>query len=348
LKGRLVANGKTNESSVTAELVLKGQDSLSGRISTGKEEIRLVSDGSTHYLYVIGNKTYERSEDPMTRPQLMAAVTGGILRAAGTWTADFLHNRKELLDSAETVARKGEQNVDGTDCEGYLLTYSGFDVTAWLTRSDPPVLRRVEVDLEKSAQSEQHGGGDITAKVQVELTDWKPNVEVKDSQFVFTPPDGVEMAKNEAEEDSLEGKQAEDFELPLLDGGTVKLSALKGKTVVLDFWATWCGPCRAAMPIIDKVAEEFAEKGVLLYAVNLEEDEAAIKGFLKSMKLNPRVALDKDGKVGRAYGATSIPSIVVVGPDGVVRKVFRGISPQFEEDLRSLLSGISKEAAPAK
>jgi len=128
----------------------------------------------------------------------------------------------------------------------------------------------------------------------------------------------------------------------------VKLSALKGKTVVLDFWATWCGPCRMAMPIVEKVTEEFAYKGVVLYAVNQQEEPEAIKKFLQSAKLNPRVALEKEGRVSRDYGVRPIPSIILIGPDGVIRKVFRGVSPQFEDELRSALSTIVKEAAPAK
>ena len=342
-KGVVVKNGKRSETNLKGEMVLGGKAGFSGHVTMEKQEIRLVSDGATHCLYLIGSKTYQKTGESITRPQLMTVVTKGVLNAAGTWVADFLHNEKDLLDNAGSVEAKGEQNIDGTACEGYLLTYTGFDVTAWLTRSDPPVLRRAEVDMQKSAQKD---GGATAANVQVDLTGWTPNVETKDSQFVFSPPDGVTAAR--PGEDPLEGKAAEDFELPLLDGGTMKLSALKGKTVVLDIWATWCGPCRRAMPIVEKVTEEFADKGVVLYAVNQGEEPEAIKKFLQTAKLNPKVALDTDGKVSRAYEATSIPRIVIVGSDGVVRKVFRGLSPQFEDDLRAALSAAVNAAAPAK
>jgi len=103
-----------------------------------------------------------------------------------------------------------------------------------------------------------------------------------------------------------------------------------------------------AMPIIDKVTAEFAEKGVVLYTVNREEDADTIKNFLQTMKLDPKVAMDKDSKVSLDYGARSIPSIILIGPDAVIRKVFRGVSPQFENDLRAALSAIIAEPAPAK
>jgi thiol-disulfide isomerase/thioredoxin len=342
-KGVVVTNGKPNETILKGEIVLRGKAGFSGHFTMEKQEIRLVSDGTTHCLYLIGGKTYQKTGESITRPQLMTVVTKGVLNAAGTWVADFLHNNKDLLENAGSVEAKGEQNIDGTACEGYLLTYPGFDVTAWLTRSDPPALRRAEVDLQKSAQKD---GNTSAANVQVDLTGWTPNVETKDSQFVFTPPDGVTEAK--PGQDPLEGKAAEDFELPLLDGGTVKLSALKGKTVVLDIWATWCGPCRRAMPIVEKVTGEFADKGVVLYAVNQGEEPEAIKKFLQTAKLNPKIAMDRDNKVSQAYGASTIPRIIIVGSDGVVRKVFRGLSPQFEDELRAVLTAAVNPAAPAK
>ena len=349
-KSTVVANGKPIEGSLKGEILLRGQNDLSCLFATGKEEVRLVSNGTTHFLYVIGSSTYEKTDRPLSRSQLMNVVSGEIFRSASAWVAEFLHNGKEVLGSAGSVEQKGEQKIDGADCDGYLLTYPGFDVTAWLVRSDPPVLRRAEIDLKKGLQSQTHEGGPVSAIVQVEVTDWKPNVETKDSQFVFTPPDGVEVAKPETETEApvLEGKPGEDFELPLLDGGTVKLSDLKGKTVVLDFWATWCGPCRMAMPVVGKVTEEFADKGVVLYTVNQREEAEAVQKYLQSTKLNPKVALDKEGKVSLAYGARSIPTIVLIGADGVIRKIFTGVSPQFEDELRGALAAIAKEAAPAK
>lgn len=345
-KGSVVTNGKPAESTLQGELALRGEKGLSSHFTVQKQEIRVVSDGTTHCLYVIGEKTYQKTDEVIPRTQLMNVLTRGVLSNAGNWTANFLHNKAEVLDKSEGVEAKGEQNIDGTDCEGYLLRYAGFDVTAWLTRSDPPVLRRAEVDLLKGVPNPGASGSPSAATVQVDITDWKPNVETTDSQFVFTPPDGVEELKPGT--DALEGKAAPDFDLPQLDGGNVKLSGLKGKTVVLDFWATWCGPCRKAMPMVEKVTEEFADRGVVLYAINQGEEPEKIKKYLESTKLNPKVLLETEGKVSRAYEANSIPRIIFIDKDGVVRKVFRGVGPDFENDLRSALSAIVGAAAPAK
>ncbi len=346
VKGTMAANGGTNDSALKGELVLRGKTGLSSLFTMQKQQIRVVSDGTTHCLYIIGDRTYQKTGEAIPRTQLMTVVTRGILNTATTWVAGFLHNKTELLDTSGNIEGKGDQNIEGTDCEGYLLSYSGFDVTAWLTHGDPPVLRRAEVDLDKSAKSQGKDSGVSSALVQVDITDWKPNVDTQDSQFVFTPPDGVEELKPGA--DVLEGKKAVDFDLPLLGGGSVKLSGLRGKSVVLDFWATWCGPCRKAMPIVDKVTEEFADRGVVLYTINQGEEPEKIEKFLAAMQLNPKVALDTEGKASRAYQANSIPRIVLIDTDGVVRKVFRGVPPQFEDALREACTALVKTTAPAK
>ena len=348
-KSVITANGQTTENSIKGEMLFRGQNDFACMFTSDSQQMRLVSNGSVHFLYPVGGKTYRRIEEPISRSQFMTAVIGGAVRAGGAWVADYLHNGKALLDAAQQVERKGEQTIGGTACEGTLLAYQGFDLTAWLTVSDPPVLRRVNVDLEKSLRNDTHGGADMSAQVQIDILDWKPNLETKDSQFTFIPPDGVELAKDEPQTDPMDGTAAKPFELPLLDGGAVKLADLKGKTVVLDFWASWCGPCRMAMPMIEKVMKEFAGKNAVLYAVNIQEDTETVKNFLRSMKLDFKVALDKDGSVGKAYGAPPIPSIFVIAPDGMIGKVFRGIGPDFENELRAAVNAaMAKEPAPAK
>lgn len=142
----------------------------------------------------------------------------------------------------------------------------------------------------------------------------------------------------------LEGKAAPDFELATSDGGKFKLSDEKGKNVViLDFWATWCGPCVKAMPVIDKVAKAFAAKGVKFVAVNLRETEADVKGFMEQHKLAPTVAMDKDGAIATQYMVSGIPQTVIVGKDGNVAKVHVGLLPDLEQQLTKELTALTAE-----
>jgi peroxiredoxin len=113
-----------------------------------------------------------------------------------------------------------------------------------------------------------------------------------------------------------EGKPAPNFKLPLLSGGEFELSSQKGKVLVLDFWATWCGPCIQSIPEWIEALSVFPESKVQLMGVNQGEPSAAIQSFLRKRGWNFTVALDASQSVGKTYGADSIPHTVIVGPDG--------------------------------
>jgi peroxiredoxin len=135
-----------------------------------------------------------------------------------------------------------------------------------------------------------------------------------------------------AETDSLKGKPAPDFTLKTNAGATVKLSALRGKVVVVDFWATWCPPCRKSLPHIQKLSADQARigKGLTVLAVNEQEPADKIDGFMKDKQFTFTVPMDSDGAVGNGYLVTGIPTTVVVGRDGVIRDVFIGFGEDSE------------------
>ena len=147
-------------------------------------------------------------------------------------------------------------------------------------------------------------------------------------------------------ESALVGKPAPDFELELMGGKKFHLSENKGKVIVLDFWATWCGPCIQAMPQIDRVTHEFADKGVQLIAVNLQETPAKISAMLERQKLSPTVALDRDGVVAAKYAANAIPQTVVIDREGKITRLFIGGGPKLGDQLREALQSLMPGEKP--
>jgi len=128
---------------------------------------------------------------------------------------------------------------------------------------------------------------------------------------------------------------APDGTLQLLDGSTVPLSSFMGqKVVVLDFWASWCGPCRKGLPMVQIVADYFAGSDVAFYAVNLREDAETVKKFFADAGLSLPVALD-DGTLSEAFGVNGIPHTVIIGKDGNIKSVHTG----FSDDLDAKLTG---------
>lgn len=115
-----------------------------------------------------------------------------------------------------------------------------------------------------------------------------------------------------------EGTEMVDFELQDLSGSTRRLSDFKGKVVFLNFWATWCGPCRFEMPSMERLYRSLKSKGLEIVAVNLQEDRKSVQRFVDEYGLSFPVLLDTTGRIGAAYGARSIPTTYVVDRDGFV------------------------------
>ncbi|MCM3653618.1 TlpA family protein disulfide reductase [Metabacillus litoralis] len=123
-----------------------------------------------------------------------------------------------------------------------------------------------------------------------------------------------------------EGNVPPDFELMTLDGEKMSLSSLEGKKVILNFWATWCPPCREEMPDMQKIHDEY-EGEVVVAAVNLtssEKNSASVKHFVDELGLSFPVLLDEDGKINKQFEVLSYPTSYIVNKDGVITTKFVG------------------------
>ncbi len=144
----------------------------------------------------------------------------------------------------------------------------------------------------------------------------------------------------------LLGKPAPDFTLPVLGGGKFVLAEAKGNVVVLDFWATWCGPCVTSMPGTLKVMEEFADKKLRFVALNQGEQESNVTKFIQQRSWKMTVAMDDVMEVAGQYGVSGIPHTVVIDPTGVVTWVSTGLSADSEARLRDAITKALTKPTP--
>ena len=135
------------------------------------------------------------------------------------------------------------------------------------------------------------------------------------------------------------GQPAPNFQLQNLDGQSISLSDFKGKPVLLNFWATWCGPCVYEMPYLQEVYDEWSGQGLMLLAINGGEGSSTVKGFMQSHNLSLPVLLDNKGKVAQKYNILGIPTTFFIDEKGIIQEKIIGAF-QSKEQIENRLDKI--------
>lgn len=140
----------------------------------------------------------------------------------------------------------------------------------------------------------------------------------------------------------LEGQPAPDFALRSLGAANLRLSEYLGQVVMLNFWATWCGPCRQEMPLLDELYNKYRRAGFVLLSINVDDAGERATEMVETLKVTYPVLLDERKAVSRAYEVANMPVTVLIDREGVVRFVSEGYRPGYEQRyadaLRELLN----------
>ncbi len=304
-------------------------------------ELVISANDEATIVYFPGSLRYYRHE----RDKAGTAERGDDIGPAAR-EALLDHNPSLLLaleDDAGTALRLWGALTPGDDESS--LGVGRPDGTRWVLRFDPQthLLRSVEVD--ERVLFEEAGVPQVAAaRRTINYTTIDTGAAVPEEALAFALPDTaqeVEVAQLPGA-GSLEGAPAPELSLPDLAGKVVSLQGLAGKVVLVDFWASWCGPCIHSMPHVKSLAEELGGEGLVVLAVNLQENDATIQGFVTEHGLEGeaiRVLRDRDGSTARRWGVTGIPFTAVIGRDGVVQKVVVGLSPEeVAEAVRAALA----------
>jgi peroxiredoxin len=137
------------------------------------------------------------------------------------------------------------------------------------------------------------------------------------------------------------GAPAPDFALNNLAGKSVSLGDYKGQIVLMNFWGSYCGPCRKEFPILDQISHQYHGKGVTLVGINVEHDSAAAVDWLKETPVSFPILLDVDSKVSKLYRVEGMPNTVILDRKGNVRYVHRsyhaGVENEYIDQIRALM-----------
>ncbi len=152
------------------------------------------------------------------------------------------------------------------------------------------------------------------------------------------PPDVV-AARSQRPPSPQVDAPAPDFSLKTLTGETIRLSNLQGQAVLVNFWATWCPPCRAEMPAIQQVYDKYRGQGVTVLAINLQESEAQVSNFAGQTRLTFPILIDQEGTVFARYRVNGLPSTFFVDRQGVIRTVTLG-GPMTEAFIDSQVADL--------
>lgn len=144
-------------------------------------------------------------------------------------------------------------------------------------------------------------------------------------------------------EATAERSPAPDFTLKSSSGENIKLSELRGQVVMINFWASWCGPCRQEMPLLDELHARYSPMGFTMLGVNVEKDSSKARALLKDLPVEFPILFDQKNQVSKDYDVIAMPSTVLVDRDGNIRYIHRGYKPGDENTYQDMIRSVIVE-----
>jgi len=289
----------------------------------------MVSDGESTWTYRPATKLYSK----ITAAQAPDGVAANL---AVLDVMGFFEDAK----SAKTVRDETIQ-IDGQSYDCWVVTSSvkipaqaamGGQVsdglmTSWIDKKLSIAVQEIIAYSYKVAPAAGAVPVEYQAKLKQLTHTLKVDQPVAADVFVFNPPtDAKEQPPQVAGRTDLTGTIAPTFKAVSLDGKSYSLDTLKGKPILLDFWASWCGPCIRSMPTLEKIYNDYKAQGLVVLGIDVGETRETVEKFLKTKPFAYPVIMGTDAGIPAAYSVTVYPTFVLIGADGKVATTQFGFS----------------------
>lgn len=354
---KMTAEGATQSMDIPTSIALERPNKFRVSFNHPQMGFEIISDGTNLYSYLSGLAQYRKLPAPAT----ITEIDLGKVIAPGAQSSGVLglilspEPKNYLLEGAVNISLQSPVEMDGKQYYNLQLTQQGKVKTNMLIDQKTFLIAQINVNMTEALKEEMAVnkalGKTPPADLEYTLTERyklvKINEPVPPETFKFIEPKGAkEVAKflpdMESAAEDLTGKMAPDFTLAALDGTKYTLSAQKGKVVLLDFWATWCGPCVRLLPDVQKLHQKYKDKGLIVWGINSESDESKVKKMMEKVGITYPVLKDPDSKVADMYKVTAIPRTIVIDKNGQIVGDHTGFAgpatvEQIEKDVKEAL-----------
>jgi thiol-disulfide isomerase/thioredoxin/outer membrane lipoprotein-sorting protein len=308
-----------------------------------RNQLMTISDGQKAWLYL--NRTNQYAQGAPDQMEALASVlsAGNELSLGSLFTLDYA----EFAGRAQGSQLISEESleINGKLARCYLLeippssdSEKGAQLVRlparlWVDKEQFIILKQVSIRKLKQPPS------DLPSEITETITLSQAQIggPLEEKAFSFSPPPQARLVRildtQNPSRAGLQGKEAFDFTLKSVEGIEFNLKELRGKVVLLDFWATWCLPCRIELPIVEKIHKEFKDKGLVVLGID-DEPADQVRPFLKETGITFPTLLDTEDVVDR-YQVQAIPSMILIDREGKV--AWQQLGTTSETGLRKAL-----------
>lgn len=354
LSVNLAMGEREHESSLVTDLAWEKPNKISAISESDEGGVTQISNGDKYYKYLPALKEYKVEPAPDKIRGSAIMESGNLGQLGGVTDITAADSPRDVIQEnlIKATLLKEEEIGDKTYCILLLekeIRQNRVNMKLWMEK-DTGALTKIEIDNQALLPAKDAPEKRIFT-VAEKHENIKINEPVPEGTFEFDPPEGArkvldfsflkrEKIERKSPENPMIGKPAPSFTLTDLSGKEHSLSDFRGKAVALDFWATWCAPCRKELPDLAEVAKNLESEGIVLLTINAESKEKVEK-FLKDINISPTVLLDKDKTIMAKYNVQAIPMLFLIDRKGVIKDIHVGLLSQ--EKIKEAFGNLLKE-----